>query len=92
MTVYDDESVYWHRQAVKEYVLWEKNNKDVARRIDRLIADIKENGLDRGIGRPEKLRWDRRSCWSRRINEEHRLLYDGKGGTLHVYSCATHYG
>jgi toxin YoeB len=91
MAVYDDKHIYWHRQAIEEYVLWEKNHRAVARRINRLIADIKENGLDKGIGKPKMLKWDRRDCWSRRITEEHRLLYDGKDGILHAYSCATHY-
>jgi len=44
-----------------------------------------------GIGKPEKLKHDLSGQWSRRINEEHRIIYEVVNDTLHIYSLKGHY-
>lgn len=61
------------------------------RRIHQLIADIARNGHE-GIGKPEPLRGDLAGWWSRRIDDEHRLVYRIKGETVEIAACRTHYG
>jgi toxin YoeB len=44
-----------------------------------------------GIGKPEPLKLDWTGMWSRRINKEHRLIYEVKGNDIHIYSLKDHY-
>lgn len=60
-------------------------------RINQLIADIARNG-NVGIGKPEPLRHDFAGYWSRRITDEHRLVYKVVEGEIRIASCRNHYG
>ena len=61
-------------QAWEEYLYWQKNDKAILKRINNLIKDIKRSPFD-GIGKPEPLKHGLSGYWSRRINDEHRLVY-----------------
>ena len=76
--------------AWRQYTEWIHEDKKVIKRINDLIKDIGRNGLLTGIGKPEPLRY-RKAC-SRRINDEHRLIYniDDKQNLI-IYSCKYHY-
>lgn len=76
-------------RAWTEYLYWQQKDKAIARKINELIKDIKRNGLDRGIGKPEKLRYN--FMWSRRITQEHRLVYTIESESLIIFSCKGHY-
>lgn len=77
-----------HAQQDKEY--WDKQDKKIAARIEKLLADIKKTPF-RGLGKPESLRFDKSGYWSRRINHEHRLIYKVFDGDIYVVQCRYHY-
>jgi toxin YoeB len=58
---------------LKDLAFWIENDRRIALRIMDLVEAVLQN-LFEGIGKPEKLRW-LKDTWSRRINEEHRLVY-----------------
>jgi len=80
-------------RAWYEYAGWQLEDKKILKRINALIKDIERNG-NTGIGKPEPLK-NFNGYWSRRITDEHRLVYKitGEGPTreLLIASCATHY-
>lgn len=61
----------WSDRAWDDYLYWQQQNKKVVSKINELVKDIERNGLSRGIGKPEPLRY--RKAWSRRIDHENRL-------------------
>lgn len=82
----------WQVDACDEYVNWQTGDRRVLKRINALIRDIQRDG-DSGIGKPELLRGDLSGWASRRINEEHRLVYrvSDKHDGLEILSCRYHY-
>lgn len=80
-------------RAWYEYTGWQLEDKKILKRINLLVKDIERNG-NTGIGKPEPLR-NMNGCWSRRINDEHRLVYKIIGTDdsreLVIFQCATHY-
>lgn len=77
-------------KAWEEYLYWQMNDKIIMKRINELIRDINRNGLSKGIGKPEPLK--HRKAWSRRINHEHRLVYNfNENKDLIIISCKGHY-
>ena len=78
--------------ALKEYTAWEKASPKTVQKIDELIEDIWENGLSKGLGKPEKLRHYKNPVrFSREINKGDRLVYFSDGQTLFILSCKGHY-
>lgn len=77
-------------RAWEDYLYWQSNDKAMLRKINDLLKDINRNGISTGIGKPEPLKY--RKAWSRRINQEHRLVYtlDDKQN-LYIISCRGHY-
>ena len=73
-----------------DYLYWQKNDKKLLKRINQLIKDVKRNPFD-GIGKPEPLKYELQGCWSRRINDEHRLVYEASDNELRIVSCRFHY-
>ncbi len=69
---------------------WAKNDKRKVVKIFELIKDI-ENNHFMGIGKPEPLKHDLSGYWSRRIDDEHRLVYKIVGDTIEIISCRYHY-
>jgi toxin YoeB len=76
-----------------DYLFWIKHDKAILRRIDRLIANVLLHPFE-GIGKPEPLK-NPKGYWSRRITEEHRLVYrvSGTGGEqqVEIIYCRGHY-
>ena len=75
----------------KDYLYWETEDKKTLKRINKLIDDISRNGNE-GIGKPEPLSGDLAGFWSRRINQQDRLIYQIEGNTLYILSCRYHDG
>lgn len=76
--------------AFEQYTGWQKEDKKIVKRINDLIKDIIRNGPLVGIGKPEPLKY-RKAC-SRRITDEHRLVYNiDSSDNLILYSCKYHY-
>jgi toxin YoeB len=65
-------------------------NKVVLKKISSLLRAILENPFS-GIGKPEPLKHQLTGCWSRRINQEHRLVYEILDGRILVHSLRGHY-
>ena len=76
--------------AWEEYQYWQKENRQISKRINELIKYIERNG-NTGIGKPEPLKHELSGYWSRRINYEHRLIYSIEGNNINIISCLGHY-
>jgi toxin YoeB len=76
--------------AEKDLAFW-KSNKAILKRITQLIQSIQETPFE-GIGKPELLRYQLSGCWSRRINQEHRIVYEIVGNKILIHSMRGHYG
>lgn len=76
--------------ALSHLMYWMHNDQKIADKIYALIKDIKRNGAAKGIGKPERLK--HLNAWSRRINDEHRLVYSvDENKIIHLISCKGHY-
>jgi len=73
-----------------DYTYWQKTDKKNLKKINTLIKEIKRTPFD-GIGKPEPLKHQLRGCWSRRIDNEHRLVYEVMTDTILIVSCRFHY-
>jgi len=80
----------WHDDAWDDYLYWQQHNRKMVKRINLLIKDIERNG-NTGIGKPEPLKHDLSKYWSRRIDNEHRLVYRLEGNILKIAQCKDHY-
>ena len=76
--------------AWEEYTSFSKEDKKILKRIHELLKDIDRNGHE-GIGKPEPLRHNFSGYWSRRINQEHRLIYSIDEENIYIISCKYHY-
>ena len=77
-------------KAWDDYLYWQQNDKQISKKINQLIKDIKREPFD-GIGKPEPLKHELSGFWSRRITDEHRLIYQVNESGLWVASCRYHY-
>jgi len=77
-------------QAWEEYLYWQKTDKKLLNRINELIRAIMRESFT-GIGKPEPLKHSLSGYWSRRINDEHRLVYKVEGDNLLIAQCKLHY-
>lgn len=77
-------------KAYEEYRNWIETDRKMALRISDLIFDILRDPF-KGIGKPEPLKHDFKGYWSRRINDEHRLVYKVTEQSIIVLSCYSHY-
>jgi toxin YoeB len=76
-------------QGLEDYQHWQATDRAILRRVNRLIDDIMSGDPFNGIGKPEPLRYI--DAWSRRINEEHRLVYRIQDGDLLILQARYHY-
>ena len=77
--------------AWSDYLWWQVQDRKVLKRIKLLIKDVERNGNE-GIGKPEALRHQFSGWWSRRITDEHRLVYKLTDDSIVIASCRYHYG
>lgn len=81
----------WSDEAWDDYLYWfEQGDKSTLRKINRLLKDIDRNPFA-GIGKPEPLKYALTGLWSRRITDEHRLIYRVEQETIYIYSAKDHY-
>lgn len=74
----------------EDYNQWQVEDKKIFKRIQRLIKETIREPFS-GIGKPEPLRNNLRGYWSKRITDEHRLVYKIENDHLIVISCKFHY-
>lgn len=78
------------QQAWEDYLYWQQSDQKIVRRIHELIKDTTRHPFE-GIGKPEPLRHALTGYWSRRITDEHRLVYKAVDGDLLIAQCRYHY-
>ena len=76
--------------AWSDYLYWQRADKRVLRRINSLIKEIQRSPYE-GVGKPEALRHGLSGYWSRRINDEHRIVYKVEGDTVFIAQLRYHY-
>ena len=81
----------WSQEAWKDYLYWQKNDKNILKRINKLILDIERNGYD-CIGKPEALKGNLSGLYSVRIDGKNRLAFRISNGAIEIAQCKTHYG
>ena len=80
----------WHISSWEDYLYWQANDKEIVKKINGLLKDILRNPFS-GLGKPEPLVGNYKGYWSRRINQEHRLIYKVEDKMIIVASCRFHY-
>jgi len=76
--------------AWEDYLYWLENDIKIFNRINELINDTKKSPFA-GLGKPEPLKYALKGWWSRRINNEHRMVYKTKDDTLYIAQLRYHY-
>jgi toxin YoeB len=77
-------------KAFENFNQWAIENKKIFARLVELIKDIQRNPFS-GIGKPEPLKHELKGFWSRRITDEHRLVYKVDDNEVLIISCKFHY-
>lgn len=77
-------------KAWEQYLYWQTTDKKILKRINTLIKDIQREPYE-GLGKPEPLKHALSSYWSRRINDEHRLIYKYQEDAILIAQLRYHY-
>ena len=77
-------------KAWANYLYWQKTDQSMITRINRLIKDIQREPYN-GIGKPEPLKYSLAGYWSRRINDEHRIVYKAEEDQIFIAQFWYHY-
>ena len=80
----------WDEAAWEDYTYWQTSDRRILKRINLLIDACLREPFE-GIGKPEQLKYGAQGSWSRRINEEHRLVYLVAGEDLVILQARYHY-
>ena len=80
----------WDRDGWEGYLYWQETDKKILKKINELIKECLRTPFD-GKGKPEPLKGNLSGAWSRRITDEHRLVYEIKDNTIHILQCRHHY-
>jgi toxin YoeB len=73
-----------------DYLYWQKYDKKTLKKVNDLIKDCQRTPFS-GLGKPEGLKNDLSGWWSRRITQEHRLVYRVENDMLYIAQCRKHY-
>jgi toxin YoeB len=82
--------ITWYSDAWEDYLYWQQVDKKMVKRINELIKDIQRQSYE-GIGKPEALKHEYSGFWSRRVDEEHRLVYKVENKIVIILQCRYHY-
>ena len=82
--------VVFSEHAWEEYLFWQKTNRKLVQRINALIREIQRTPFE-GIGKPEPLQHALSGYWSRRITDEHRIVYKVEGDAVLIPQLRYHY-
>lgn len=80
----------WDDRAWDDYIYWQNQDKKTLKRINALVRDIQRD-RDNGIGKPEPLKENLAGWWSRRIDDENRIVYKEENEAIIIASCKGHY-
>jgi toxin YoeB len=76
--------------AWEDYLYWQRTDRKILQRINTLIREIQRTPF-KGIGKPEPLKYGLSGYWSRRINDEHRIIYKVEADSLLIAQLRYHY-
>jgi len=76
--------------ALDDLKSFKAGNQNLVFKIFELISDIQKTPFE-GLGKPEPLKYENKGLWSRRINDEHRLIYLITDDLIEIKSCSGHY-
>ena len=76
--------------AVEDLAWWVEHDRKKALRVLRLVEEVQRDPF-RGKGKPEPLKHELAGCWSRRIDQEHRLVYEVQADKIRLLACRYHY-
>ena len=82
--------IHFHKNAFEDYLFFQRNDKKLANKINELLKNIIKDPFN-GIGKPEPLKHQLSGYWSRRISNEHRLVYCIKNNAIFILQCRYHY-
>lgn len=82
--------ISFHKKGWEHFQCWLQTDKRMLRKILQLIEDVRRNPYE-GLGKPEPLKHDYAGFWSRRIDEEHRLVYEVTEDEIIIAQCRFHY-
>ena len=77
-------------EAWADYLYWQKQDRKMVERVNKLIGEVMRSPFS-GVGKPEPLKHALSGYWSRRINEEHRMVYKIENGALLIAQLRYHY-
>ena len=80
----------WTEEAWEDYLYWQTTNKQKCCCINTLIKSMLRTPFE-GIGKPEPLKYDLSGSWSRRIDQENRIVYDVTDNQIIIIQCRYHY-
>ncbi|HET6497043.1 MAG TPA: Txe/YoeB family addiction module toxin [Thermoleophilia bacterium] len=83
-------NVVFSEHAWQEYLVWQKTDRSMVKRINALIREIQRTPFE-GIGKPERLQHALSGYWSRRITDEHRIVYRVAGDAVLIAQLRYHY-
>jgi len=83
-------NLIFSRNAWQDYLYWQKTDKKILKRVNLLIGDIQRVPYE-GIGKPEPLKHGLSGYWSRRITDEHRIVYKIENDALFIAQLRYHY-
>jgi len=82
--------ITFSENAWEDYLYWQSIDRKILKKINSLLKDIQRNPFE-GIGKPESLKYDLAGYWSRRISQEHRLVYKIDNQNIVIIACRYHY-
>jgi len=82
--------ITFSKNAWEDYTSWLTEDKTMLKRINDMVKEIQRTPYE-GKGKPEPLKYDLAGLWSRRIEREHRLVYQVKENEILIFSCKYHY-
>ena len=82
--------ILFEAEAFEDYNAWAKMDRKIYNKIVELLKDIERSPFS-GIGKPEPLKYDLSGFWSRRISDEHRLIYQVTDTEILIAACKSHY-
>lgn len=77
--------------AWEDYLYWQQMDKAILKRLHALLKELQRTPFA-GTGKPELLKHERAGTWSRRITDEHRLVYRVEDNVVWLLQCRFHYG
>jgi toxin YoeB len=83
--------IIYKSKALRDIAFWKRSGqKQIQRKISALIHDICKHPTS-GLGKPEELKYELKGLWSRRINSEHRIIYEFNNDQIIILSLKGHY-